>query len=242
MQRYFALNVNSNQIFLEEGDVFHVTKVMRGKIGDNIIALFEKKAYKGEIVSLSPLSIRNIGELQEKSKELEVETTLFFALAKGDKIDFVIQKATELGVSKIILIKTEHCIVKMDNEDLKKKISNRYFKIAKEASEQSERYIIPEILGVYDIDKIPTSLLAEVNLLAYEKENYKPIDFDFIKGKKSVSILIGPEGGLTTKEADQLIKSGFKLVSLGKRILRTETAAITGLSMINMVIEHENTL
>lgn len=242
MQRYFALSVNSNQIFLEEGDVFHVTKVMRGKIGDNIIALFEKKAYKGEIVSLSPLLIRNIGELQEKSKELEVETTLFFALAKGDKIDFVIQKATELGVSKIILIKTEHCIVKMDNEDLKKKISNRYFNIAKEASEQSERYIIPEILGVYDIDKIPTSLLAEVNLLAYEKENYKPIDFDFIKGKKSVSILIGPEGGLTTKEVDQLIKSGFKLVSLGKRILRTETAAITGLSMINMVIEHENTL
>ena len=242
MQRYFALNVDSNQIFLEEGDVFHVTKVMRGKIGDNIIAIFNSKAYLGEIVSLSPLVIKNSGELQEKSKELDVETTLFFALAKGDKIDFVIQKATELGVSKIVLIKTEHCIVKMDNEDLKKKINNRYYKIAKEASEQSERYVIPSILGVYDISNIPASMLSEINLLAYEKENYEPINFGFIKGKKSVSILIGPEGGLTTKEVEHLIKSGFKLVSLGKRILRTETAAITGLSMINMVIENENTL
>lgn len=237
MQRYFASMVNSDTITLLESDVFHVTKVMRAKLHDEIIAIYDNEVYLGEITSLKPLVITNKGKKEETNRELEKEVTLFFSLAKGDKIDFVIQKATELGASKVVLIRTEHCVVKMNDEDLKNKINNRYWRIAKEASEQSERRKIIDILGVYDIKSIPSELLCDINYVAYEKESFSKIDLSEIKNKKSVSVLIGPEGGLTIDEVNTLNKQGFKCLSLGKRILRTETAAVAALAMINMVIE-----
>lgn len=237
MQYYFASFINQENIVLEDSDIYHLSTVMRAKNGTQIKAIYEKEVYLGEVVNLKPLIIKNLGKTDEKSRELDKKVTLFFALVKGDKIDFVIQKATELGVSKIVLIKTEHCVVKMDNDDLERKINNRYARIAKEASEQCERRIIPEIKGVYDIRNIPSSELASLNLVAYEKEAYQPIDFKEVKNHDSISVLIGPEGGLSKDEVEVLEKQDFHLVSLGKRILRTETAAISALSMINMVIE-----
>lgn len=237
MQRYFAQNVNEDNIVLLESDVFHLTKVMRAKSHDELIAIFNEEVYLGEIISFKPFVIKNKGKVEERNRELDKKVTLFFALAKGDKIDFVIQKATELGVSKVVLIKTEHCIVKMNDEDLNNKINNRYLRIAKEASEQSERRKIIDILGVYDIKRIPQELLCDINYVAYEKEAFSKSSLAIIKEKKSISLLIGPEGGLTKDEVDALINQGFETVSLGKRILRTETAAVVGLAMINMVIE-----
>ena len=236
MQRYFALKVDDN-IYLDEKDVFHCVKVMRMRLKEQLIVLYEGEAYLGEVISLSPFIVKNLGKNEENNREMTVKTTLFFALAKGDKIDFVIQKATELGVSNIVLVKTERCVVKMDNDDLAKKIENRYYRIAKEASEQSERRVIPAILGVYDIKNIPTNLLADINLIAYEGAAFDKINLEEIRDKKSVSILIGPEGGFSKEEVDSVIKQGFKTISLGKRILRTETAAVAALAMINMVIE-----
>lgn len=237
MQRYFASSVNKDNITLLESDVFHITKVMRMKLNDEIIAIYGGEIYKGEIISFKPFVIKNNGLLEEKSRELDKDVTLLFALAKGEKIDFVMQKATELGVNKIALIKTEHCIVKMNEEELKKKMENRYSRIIKEAAEQSERRVLPTILGVYDIKHLPTSILAEYNLVAYEKEAYNKTSFDELKNASSISILIGPEGGLSKEEVELLYKQGFHPLSLGKRILRTETAAVAALAMINMVIE-----
>lgn len=237
MQHYFALDVNEKQIFLDEGDIFHVTKVMRMKKGEFLIAVFNEKFYLGEIISLSPLIISNKQELDEPSRELTVPTTLFISLAKGDKIDFIIQKATELGVSRIVLIKTRYSIVKMNEEDFNRKLHNRYLKIAKEASEQSERRKIPELLGVYDITNIPSHLLADVNLLAYEEKALEKIELSSLKSAKSVSLLVGPEGGLNIEEVKSLVNIGFKPISLGKRILRVETAVVAGLAMINMELE-----
>ena len=235
MQRYFASLID-NSIILSKDDSFHLTKVMRAKVGENIVAIVEGELYLGEVVSTNPLVIKNNGVYKEDSRELSTDVTLFFALAKGDKIDFVIQKATELGVKHIILIKTERCVVKISNDDFNRKLA-RYTAIAKEASEQCERRMIPSISYVDNLKSIPSEYLADINYVAYEEDAFNKVNFLESKDKKSVSLLIGPEGGLSEGEIATLEKQGFKRVSLGKRILRTETAAVAGLAMINMVIE-----
>ena len=232
MQHYFVNIVNSKICFTKQ-DEHHILRVMRMRVNDEIIAIFNKKEYLCEIISLNPLDV-TIKEELNTNNEFDKNITLFFALAKGDKIDLVIQKATELGVSKIVLIQTKNCVTKFDNEDFKRKV-DRYYLIAKEASEQSHRQLIPEILGVYSLNNIPSDLLCDINFLAYEKcESSETLD---IGDANSVSIMIGPEGGFDIKEVELLKQIGFKLVSLGKRILRTETAAISALSVIGYLIE-----
>ena len=235
MQRYFA-SVNNTNIILSKDDSFHLTKVMRAKLGEEIVAIDNGELYLGEVISLNPLVIKNKGVFKEENRELDVDTTLFFALAKGDKIDFVIQKATELGVKHIVLVKTERCVVKISQDDFNRKLS-RYSMIAKEASEQCERRFIPTLSYLDNIKNIPSSYLADINFVAYEEDAFNKVNFSECKNKKSVSLLIGPEGGLSENEIATLEKQGFKRVSLGKRILRTETAAVVGLAMINMEIE-----
>lgn len=235
MQRYFAI-LKDNEIILSENDAHHVLHVMRMKKGDEIEAVCNNKLYSAIIKETSPLKIVIDYEIPSES-ELPVPVTLFFALAKGDKIDFVVQKATELGASKIVLINTERSIVKFEGNKVENKLE-RFRKIAKEASEQSHRLMIPEIVGVVDINKIPQNLLADVNLIAYEKEAGSTLSFDnAIEKGKSISIMIGPEGGFSEKEVEHLLKDKFIPVSLGKRILRTETAAVYALSVIGFNLE-----
>lgn len=234
MQRYFASVIN-NQIYLTEGDVLHVTKVMRNKIGDQLIAIDNNHVYLGDIVSIKPLVVKVNKELHEPNVELSKEVTLLFTLAKGDKIDFVIQKATELGVKRIVLVKSSRCIVKLSNEDFKKKLT-RYNLIAKEASEQSRRHIIPEICGVEDIKSINKEYLSDINYLAYEVES-GPIARLQLERANNITIFIGPEGGFSKDEVALLNKQGFINLSLGKRILRTETAAVAALAMLVYEIE-----
>ena len=235
MQRYFA-SVNNANIILSKDDSFHLTRVMRAKLGEEIVAIDNGELYLGEVISLNPLVIKNKGVFSEENRELDVDTTLFFALAKGDKIDFVIQKATELGVKHIVLVKTERCVVKITQDDFNRKLA-RYTMIAKEASEQCERRYIPSISYVDNLKNIPSNYLADTNFVAYEEDAFNKVNFNECKHKRSVSLLIGPEGGLSENEIATLEKQGFKRVSLGKRILRTETAAVVGLAMINMEIE-----
>ena len=133
------------------------------------------------------------------------------------------------------LIKTNRCIVKLEQKDVSKKIE-RYMSIAKEASEQSRRQIIPSIVGVFDINKLPKEYLGDINLFAYEKDSGQFSSLENIKGH-SISCLIGPEGGINEEEANSLLNQGFTSISLGKRILRAETAAINLLSVIQYNIE-----
>lgn len=236
MQRYFASIDNQYFVHLSKEDEHHLCHVMRMKKGDEIEVVHQQKLFLCRIDSFNPLIISVIHEIAN-DVEIKEEITLLFALTKGDKTDLVLQKATELGVKRIALIETERTVVKYDNKDIDKKLE-RFKKIMKEASEQSHRLIIPELLGIYNLKNLPKELLSDINYVAYEKDaNDISGAFQGLKKGKSISILIGPEGGFSIQEIDALTNQGFIRTSLGKRILRAETAAIYALSVIGYLLE-----
>ena len=236
MQRYFA-NIINNQAFLSKEDAFHLLTVMRAKKGDNIEIVHEQKAYLAIVESINPLVVL-IQEPILKNSELKAEVNLFFALAKSDKIELVIQKATELGASKITLFQGKRSVVKFTENDFERKLA-RFTSIATSASEQCHREKIPEITYIKSIDDIKKEDLSELNLFAYELEagNTNKLDELLAKEYQSISVIIGPEGGFDLAEAKKLNELGFKNISLGKRILRCETAAIYALSVIAFSLE-----
>ena len=234
MQRYFV-RIIDNKVQFSEYDEHHIIHVMRMRVGDQFDVVDIGHLYVVEITNLSPLEVKIVKEKQENS-ELGKRVTLFFALAKGDKIDLVIQKATELGVHQIVLVKTKRCVVNFDDKDMSKKLE-RYRRIAKEASEQCHRIFIPTVIGVVDLKSI-VGMTGDVNFLAYEKEAGSTSEsFKLPDNYESVSIMIGSEGGFDEEEVEFLKKQGFKTISLGKRILRCETAAIYALSVLAYKIE-----
>ena len=239
MQRYFS--ISNESITLDSGDIHHITHVMRNKVGDFFEVVFDKKIYQMKITSLNPFSYE-IVDISSIDNELKQDIILFYCLSKGDKNEFVMQKATELGVKKIVLLSSKRSVVKLSNDDFNRK-KDRYLKILKEASEQSHRNVIPELIGIIPISNIPESLLANHNFVAYEEDAGLTSNafelFNNIKENESVSILIGSEGGLDKEEIDILHKQGFKNISLGKRILRTETAAVYSLSVISFMLERK---
>lgn len=240
MQKYFA-SIRNNNIILSEEDKHHLLHVMRSKKGDNIFAIENKKMYLSEIKSINPLKIEIVKEVIN-DRELKKDLTLFLCLPKGDKIDFIIQKATELGVKKLILVKSKRSVNKMNNDDFERKLM-RYNKIIKEASEQCGRSELMQIFGITALEKLDSSLLSDINLIANENKSGETgqIDKNLSSSSfNSVSIFIGPEGGFDSKEIEYLHNLGFKDVSLGKRILRLETAAVYALSVIGYFLEKEN--
>lgn len=235
MQRYFASIIN-NKINLTDDDQHHLLHVMRMGVGDRIETIIDSRCFLLEISNTNPLTFNVIEEFISNS-EIGKELTLFFALAKGDKIEFVLQKATELGATKIVLFKSKRCVVKFDESDFARKVV-RYNKIVKEASEQCHRVRIPEIVGVVDINKIPNELLGEANFIAYEKEvGDTTKSFDNLKDYNSLTVMVGPEGGFEESEVNKLVSLGFTSISLGRRILRCETAALYALSVMSYLLE-----
>ena len=241
MQRYFASIDKQSFVHLNNDDEHHVLHVMRMKKGNEIEVVDNQKLFLCRVDQTNPLVISVIHEIAS-DVELNEDVTLLFALTKGDKIDLVLQKATELGVQKVALIQSERTVVNYEGKDLEKK-ALRFQKIMKEASEQCHRLIVPEFLGVFDLKKLPKEAYSNLNYVAYEKDaNDTSNSFKGLEKNKSISILIGPEGGFSEKEIDALTKDGFIRTSLGKRILRAETAAICALSVIGYLLENEKAL
>ena len=235
MQRYFA-NIINNQVMLSKDDEHHLLHVMRMRPCGEIEVVDQGQLFLCRIDSVSPLKISIIHEIKS-DVELESEITLLFALTKGDKTDLVLQKATELGVKKVALIESERTVVTFENKDKEKKLA-RFNKIMKEASEQSHRLVVPELLGIFKLNNLPTICLSDLNYVAYEKDAGNTDGaFKEVKKGQSITILVGPEGGFSTNEIDALTKLGFIRTSLGKRILRAETAAIYALSVLGYLLE-----
>ena len=236
MQRYFASIDSQYFVHLSKEDEHHVCHVMRMKKGDEIEVVDNAHLFLCRIDSFNPLTISVIHEIAN-DVEIKEDITLLFALTKGDKIDLVLQKATELGVKRVALIESERTVVNYEGKDIDKKLE-RFKKIMKEASEQSHRLIVPELLGIYNLKNLPSNLLSDLNYVAYEKDaNHIDEAFQGLEKGKSISILIGPEGGFSEQEINHLTKQGFIRTSLGKRILRAETAAIYALSVIGYLLE-----
>lgn len=232
MQRYFAKDKIDNNIVLESTDMHHIKNVMRMNSNDKIECIYNKKLYICNVGDTSINSFEIIEELDENN-ELDIELTIAIALVKEQKMDLILQKLTELGVSRIIPLKTERSIVKLDDKRFKKK-KDRWTSICKEASEQSKRNIIPEITNIktikelndYEYDlKLFGSVSNKENLVnKYLQKNNKYAKMIFV---------IGSEGGLTSKEEELLTKLGYIPISLGSRVLRVETAAIFVASILN---------
>lgn len=238
MQRYFVNEVRENMPVFTKEQSHHITNVMRMRQGDEMTIVCENKVFLGKIKNANPLEVQIIETLDE-NHELKNKVTLLYCIPKGEKLELVVQKATELGVSEIILVKSERCIAKITKENEEKKLL-RLNKIALEACEQSKRASLPIIEKVMDIKKIDT-LHFDHQFIAYENEG----DLSFrnhlekINEGESIGILIGAEGGFSTKEVDFAKSIGYKSVCLGKRILRSETAVFYALSAIGFVLENK---
>ena len=232
MQRYFG-KIIGRQVLLEDDDIFHLTRVMRAKVGEKIEVVNEGVVYLAQINRFKPLEIDVVRRLKENN-ELPNNIILIAALLKGEKMDLVLQKATELGVSEIVLLQTERTIVKFKKDEKEVKMK-RFNLILKEAAEQSRRSIVPHLFRVITLDHL-SDIDADVKMIAYEEEAGPTNSFnkivDAIKPGQKVAVLIGPEGGFAEHEVEIAIGYGFKKVSLGKRILRAETASFYVLSVI----------
>ena len=236
MQRYFAHIDQNYFVHLNPDDEHHVCHVMRMKKNDEIEVVHEGKVFLCRIDDFNPLKISVIHEI-ENDVEIKEDITLLFALTKGDKIDLVLQKATELGVKKVALIESERTVVTYEGKDQEKKLT-RFNKIMKEASEQSHRLVVPSLLGIYNLKNLPQEVFSDINYVAYEKDaNDTDSIFSKVTKGKSVTILIGPEGGFSEQEINRLMSLSFIRTSLGKRILRAETAAIYALSVLGYILE-----
>lgn len=231
MQRYFK-DTNLDIFDLSSEDSHHIIKVMRNKIGDNIEVVIDKKLYICEIITIKDLvTVKRIEEV-ECDSELPCYVTIAQSLVKEQKMDLILQKSCELGVSEIIPINTTRSIVKLDKKENKKAV--RWSKILKEASEQSKRVIIPKLNNIMDIKDLvkldyDLKILCTVNELSMSLKRVLPKDLNNLR----ILFVIGPEGGFTDKEEDILIENGFISASFGNRVLRTETASLYVLSIIN---------
>lgn len=231
MQRYFALDKNENNFILSNNDYFHIATVMRMKSNDKIEVVFNNTLYICSVlINNDDVIIREIEKVKKIEKDINI--TLILPFLKEQKQDLIIQKSTELGVRKLIFLNTERTIVKIDEKKTNDKL-NRWYKIAKEASEQSKRLDIPviEIKNTFkDLENIKgINIVCDTN----EKKNNIKNTLKEIDKYGTINIVIGPEGGLSLNEINYLNKIGFESVSLGNRILRVETVPLYILSIIN---------
>lgn len=236
MQRYFIKNdYKQNDIIMADDSMYkHITKVMRMENGEHVICIDEdQNVFLCEILDIKQ-GLLQIKEKLEEDNELDVDVTLVYGLPKSDKFEFVIQKATELGVKRIVPLRAARSIVKMDEARFKKK-KERFERIAQEASEQCHRSMIPEITPPIQLGQLD-DYLSEVNVVAYEEESKNGEHHAFKEAldqlHHSITIIVGPEGGFDLQEVEKMKDMGVVACSIGNRILRSETAPLYMLSVI----------
>ncbi|XMB87296.1 RsmE family RNA methyltransferase [Mycoplasmatota bacterium WC44] len=233
MQRYFVSNELYNETYAHiKEDYHHIKNVMRMHKEDKIIVCNESgSCFLGEIASFdnTTVLVNKVDEI--RYTELDIDVTIAIGLMNNKKMDLLVQKLTELGVRRIIPISMKRSIVK--NKDSK---IERWKKIAKEASEQSHRNLIPIIEEVTKLEKINIDNYEQC-LFAYEKSNNKYTFRDSVLNNDNILIVIGPEGGIDDSEVNFMKENNFIEVSLGKRILRAETAPLFVMSAVTYIKE-----
>ncbi|MEH7120822.1 16S rRNA (uracil(1498)-N(3))-methyltransferase [Neobacillus vireti] len=246
MQRYFVKQpANDHHFFIDEEDRHHIVKVMRMEIGDQIICVDPNG--KQAVCRLTEITnssvVADVVQWIDESPELPISITIASGLPKGDKLELIFQKGTELGAHQFLPFAAARSVVKWDERKAAKKI-DRWQKIAKEAAEQSHRTVIPEIINPVTFKELLNrSKDFDYKLAAYEEESRQgetsQLSSTLKNMKKGESLLFvfGPEGGLAEEEVQQLKEYGFALCGLGPRILRTETAPLYSLAAISYHFE-----
>lgn len=236
MPRFFIDNSpNSSLVQLNEQDAHHITRVLRMKTGEGLTLCDSKgNDYICKIKSMEKNNV--ICEVLQKdlSKgEAKADVTLYMALPKGDKMDFIVQKAVELGAKRIVPFIAERSVSRPDQKTLIKKCE-RWRKIAREAAMQSERGVIPEVSDVLTYENaVCEASKHQFALFLYENEKNTTIrDVLFGKEISSVALMVGPEGGFAEQETSAAYKNNMQSVSLGPRILRCETAPLAAISIV----------
>lgn len=229
-------NISAEEIFLRE-DLSHIKKVLRMKPGDEAL-VFDGSGteYKAEIVEISESFVRcKILEKSFSEAEPGLKVTLFQGIPKSDKMEQIIQKCTELGIYEIVPVSMDRCVAKLEKGSDKLK---RWNKISREAAKQCGRGIFPKVKEPMGFKEAVAALgKTELALMPYEmlghegKKGLRELLSDK-KDAKSIGIIIGPEGGFSDSEAMYAFENKICQIGLGKRILRTETAGITLLSVI----------
>lgn len=243
MYNFFATQENKqNTHYIIDGtDYNHIKNVLRMDIGDTCLISCNGKSDLCRIDCFYDTAVSlEVLEENYNDTELPVKIYLFQGLPKGDKMEYIIQKCVELGVFAVVPVEMKHCVVKLDDKKAKSKVA-RWQSISESAAKQSKRNIIPEIMNVSSFtEALEFAKTLDLILVPYENKDGMQATIEalgFLKTAKSVGIFIGPEGGFEEKEIEKTLSANAKVISLGKRILRTETAAITAVGMCMLEIE-----
>ncbi|MDD6490264.1 MAG: RsmE family RNA methyltransferase [Clostridia bacterium] len=232
MDWFFAENIGDTHLITGE-DAVHITKSLRMSVGECITLCDSNKTEhlcKIERINSDGVLVRVVSET-ECQNEPNVNVTLFAALTKGDKMETVIQKAVEIGVHSIVPVLTDRCVSRPDSKAAAKKVQ-RYQKIALQAAMQSRRAIIPTVENITEIKKVPQILTGFDKIILFYEGGGEPLRSIITKNDKNIAIFTGSEGGFEEREVKLLTDSGAVCATLGKRILRAETAPLVALSAI----------
>ena len=236
MTRFFVTEemLMLDEIRLTDENASHA-KVLRLKIGEHVLVCdgMGKECLCGVKDASSNMYTLDVIERRLSASEAAVKVSIYMALPKADKLEHVIQKATELGAYEIVTFPSGRCVSKPDEKSLKKKLE-RWQKIAASAAEQSGRGRIPEVVVLPSFTAaLERAAQADLPIMFYENEHATTLRMALEAGKyASVSLLSGPEGGLEEKEVEMAKNAGLHICSLGRRILRCETAPLCGLSAV----------
>lgn len=245
MHRFFVDNCNGTgeNIIITGSDVNHIKNVLRLKCGEHIlISDGEGMDYECAIDEIgTDTVVAKIADVFKNAAELPVDITLFQGMPKSDKLELIIQKSVELGVREIVPVITKRSVVKIDDKKAGKKLE-RYNSIAESAGKQSGRGIIPEVKEFMTFKQaIEYAKTLDMNIIPYEEAKGMEYSREVIRGikdKRSLGIFIGPEGGFAKEEVELAMSVGAKCITLGNRILRTETAGLAVLSIIMFEIDN----
>lgn len=239
MQHFFVTpdQVTEQFIYIEGSDVNHMKNVLRMKSGEELyVSDGNNREYLCKVECYEEnRAVLTIEEEKKSDRELPSKIVLFQGLPKNDKMEWIVQKAVELGVHEVIPVSTKRAVVKLDAKKAAKKTA-RWTEIAKSAAKQAGRGILPSVGDVVNFNealKIAENL--DVVLIPYELAsgmNETRQIIDHIKPGQSIGIFIGPEGGFEKEEVKKALESGAKEITLGRRILRTETAGLMVLSVL----------
>lgn len=238
MHRFFVPQLYNEEMYIEGVDARHISKVLRMQPGDKLqIVSDDGVSAMAEITAIASerVSVRCLEKLAE-SHEPRVRLVLAQGLAKGEKMDFIIQKAVEMGAYSVIPVAMEHSVVRLDGAKAAKKVE-RWQKIAESAAKQSKRDIIPQVQPVQSMAEMLASGDCETKIIAYECEDRLSLKAalkaaEAAGGIKELLLVIGPEGGISEGELELARQAGAVPVILGRRILRAETAGLVAISAI----------